>query len=89
MNIKGRGDFVLYEKIKNIKLKLKAWNKEVFGWLNLKIEEKVDEHHELDQYLISNVGGYVSGAVEGRKVVADEIWKNLELKECMLRLKSG
>ncbi|XP_058779021.1 uncharacterized protein LOC131653012 [Vicia villosa] len=88
MTIKGKGDYALYEKLKSLKLTLKEWNKEVFGWLDLRIKEKIDEQHELDQFLILNAGGDASGDVEARRVAADVIWNKLELKEGLLRQKS-
>lgn len=43
MSIKGRGDFIIYEKLKRLKVKLKEWNEEVFGWIDLRIDEKIEE----------------------------------------------
>lgn len=89
LSVTGRGDFVLYEKLKSLKLKLKDWNKEVYCWIDLSIEEKVDEQHELDLFLVANVGGNISAAVEARREAADAIWKRLEMRESLLRQKSG
>ncbi|XP_058759623.1 uncharacterized protein LOC131632924 [Vicia villosa] len=86
---KGRGDYVLYEKLRRLKLSLKVRNKEVYGWQDLKIEENIDEQNDLDKFLISNVDDDISEAVEARRKVADEIWKKMEMKESMLRMKSG
>lgn len=35
------------------------------------------------------MGGAVEKVIEDRRLASDEIWKNLEMKESMLRLKSG
>lgn len=68
---------------------LKVWNKEVYGWLDLKIVERIDEQHDLDNFLISNAGGDVAGAVEARRMAADDIWRKMKWKESLLRVKSG
>src|SRR4051812_17809670 len=41
MIVKGRGDFVLFEKLKGLKERLKWWNREIFGWVDLKVSEEV------------------------------------------------
>ncbi|XP_058783675.1 uncharacterized protein LOC131658395 [Vicia villosa] len=73
LSVRGRGDFVLYEKLKNLKLKLKDWNKEIYGWIDLSIEEKIDEQHELDQFLAANTGSNIAEVVEAGRLVADDI----------------
>lgn len=40
MNIFGSGEFVAKEKLKRLKKKLKLWNRDVFGILDLNIEKK-------------------------------------------------
>lgn len=35
----GRGNFVLKEKQRILKLSLQKWNVEVFGWIYMKVEE--------------------------------------------------
>ncbi|CAK8573237.1 unnamed protein product [Lathyrus sativus] len=40
--VSGRGDFVLKEKLRMLKRKLRSWNAEVFGWVNLKIDKAVE-----------------------------------------------
>lgn len=39
--VNGRGDFILYEKLKSFKSSLRIWNKEVFGWIDIKVEGSV------------------------------------------------
>ncbi|XP_058757182.1 uncharacterized protein LOC131630421 [Vicia villosa] len=48
LSVKGGGDFVMYEKLKRLKVKFKVWNKEVFGWIDLRIDEKVEKQYDLD-----------------------------------------
>ncbi|XP_058774472.1 uncharacterized protein LOC131648760 [Vicia villosa] len=89
ISVVRRGDFVLYEKLKKLKPALKKWNKEIFGWIDLKIEEKIDEQHDLDIFLLANIGKDVAEIAESRRKVADDLWRKMEMKECMLRVKSG
>lgn len=46
--VKGIGDFCLYEKLKNLKVRLKVWNKEIFGWIDLKVDECIEDQFILD-----------------------------------------
>lgn len=39
IKVEGRGDYVLKEKLKMLRNILTRWKKEVFGWIELKIEE--------------------------------------------------
>ncbi|XP_058776661.1 uncharacterized protein LOC131650982 [Vicia villosa] len=39
LSFMGRGDYVLYAKLKALKEKLQVWNREVFVWIDLKMEE--------------------------------------------------
>lgn len=41
MRIEGKHAYVLKEKMKLFRNTLRTWNKEVFGWLDLKVEEAV------------------------------------------------
>ncbi|XP_058756614.1 uncharacterized protein LOC131629831 [Vicia villosa] len=84
----GRWDLCLYEKLKRLKTKLRVWNIKVFGWIDLKVEDKIDDLNELDQYLINNLGGANVEEVESRRVVSEEIRRLIVMKEDMLRLKS-
>lgn len=47
LNVEGRGDYVLYEKVKRLKVSLKVWNREVFGWIDLRVNNMVKELNEL------------------------------------------
>lgn len=42
---------LLKEKPKGLKADLKAWNVEVFGWINLKVDDPVKELNEIDSML--------------------------------------
>ncbi|XP_058751458.1 uncharacterized protein LOC131624518 [Vicia villosa] len=71
-----------------LKASLGVWNKEVFGWLDLKLKEEVDSLNVLDNSLMENLGDHVEELVNSRREVSKELWHYLNLKESMLRLKS-
>lgn len=48
IKFEGRGDYVLKEKLKMLRNILTRWKKEVFGWIELKIEEEIEEVNEVD-----------------------------------------
>jgi len=58
-DVNGKKAYVIKEKMKLLKEKLRVWNKEVFGWVDLSIDNTVKGLNELD----SMVG---EGAVRGR-----------------------
>ncbi|XP_058747173.1 uncharacterized protein LOC131620182 [Vicia villosa] len=79
----GRGDFVLKEKFRLIKERLRWWEKNVFGKIDLEIEENVKVLNEWDDR------DYWEEEVHLNKVKASKnIWFNLKLKENMLIQKS-
>lgn len=41
LSVNERGDYILKNKLKALKGRLKWWNKDVFGWMGLKVEEAV------------------------------------------------
>ncbi|XP_058763718.1 uncharacterized protein LOC131637147 [Vicia villosa] len=53
LKVEGRGDFVLKEKLRLLKDKLKRWNKDVFGKIDLDIEEGVNDINLADERLDS------------------------------------
>lgn len=73
LSVRGRGDFLFYEKLKKLKLKIKDWNKKVYGWIDLSIKEKIKKQYYLDQYLVANARGNIAEAIESRRVISDEI----------------
>ncbi|CAK8534256.1 unnamed protein product [Lathyrus sativus] len=49
----GKGDFMLKEKLRRLKVILITWNKEVFRWINLKVKEVVWDLNDLDAQVSS------------------------------------
>ncbi|XP_058746530.1 uncharacterized protein LOC131619457 [Vicia villosa] len=83
IQVYGRGDFILEEKFRIIKERLRWWNSSVFGKLDLEIEESVRvmniEVHEED-------GGLEE--LTSYKMACGNFWLNLKIKENMLIQKS-
>lgn len=46
--------YILKENIKLLRGRLRKWNKDVFGWLDLKIEYVAKEFNRLYELLINN-----------------------------------
>lgn len=51
MNVGGRKDFILKEKSKRSRGMLRWWNKKVFGWVDLRVEEPVKYLNNIDNHL--------------------------------------
>lgn len=54
-NINGKKLFVFKEKLKLLKSKLKLWNLEVVGKVNLGVEEATNDLNLLDQFMANDV----------------------------------
>ncbi|XP_058754420.1 uncharacterized protein LOC131627572 [Vicia villosa] len=81
--VHGRGDYVLKEKFRFLKERLKWWEKNVFGRIDLEIEENVKVLNDWDDRDMWEEELHLN------KVKASKnIWFNLKLKENMLIQKS-
>ncbi|XP_058783955.1 uncharacterized protein LOC131658705 [Vicia villosa] len=74
MEVKGRGDFVLFEKLKRLKASLKVWNREVFGWIDLKVDKDADIINDMDVLLADRFGGSIDDLVETRRKASCYLW---------------
>lgn len=83
--VSGNKAFIIKEKLKLLKDKLRVWNKEVFGVVDLNIDKEVNELNSLDSILIENWDELV---VAKRKEVTSKFWKDIRIKESMLFQKS-
>lgn len=74
--------------MKLLKESLKKWNKDIFWWTNLKLDKKVEEVNNLDtlleDYWDDHVEDFISKRDEGTKA----LWRNLHLKDSLLRQKA-
>ncbi|XP_058775464.1 uncharacterized protein LOC131649723 [Vicia villosa] len=87
ISLVGRGDFVLYEKLKRLKPCLKDWNRDVFGWIDLRVSDKVKELNDLDGLMVDNFVENNGEIVKDRGIMGGDMWDALNLKESMLRMK--
>ncbi|XP_058784169.1 uncharacterized protein LOC131658938 [Vicia villosa] len=88
INFKGRGDFCLNEKLKTLKNRISWWNKNVYGWIDLKINNDGKELHSLDNMFVHFAGNVPDEVVLKRSKVAEDFWDNINKREGLLRLKS-
>ncbi|XP_057432140.1 uncharacterized protein LOC130724887 [Lotus japonicus] len=77
--VNGWGAYVLKEKLKRLKGKLKQWNRDVFGDLKLRWERAVQLINELDA--IEEEEGPSQADVEERKELLNEFWAVLKHHE--------
>ncbi|XP_058780621.1 uncharacterized protein LOC131654295 [Vicia villosa] len=88
LRVEGRGDFILKEKLRMLKEKLRWWNREVFGRIDMVIEEGKKGLNETDRLLTACKEGEVGGLVDVRSEATKIMWLNMRLKENILLQKS-
>ncbi|XP_058776198.1 uncharacterized protein LOC131650510 [Vicia villosa] len=88
LKVGGRGDFVLKEKLKLFKEKLKWWNKEVFGKFDLDMEGGVRDINIADEKLDPDDIAHFNENLDKRREACCRFWKNLDIRENMLLQKS-
>lgn len=81
--VQGWKCHVLKEKLKMLKERLRWWNKEVFGVIDLKIDKTVEEIHLLDNIVAE--GAQID--VDGRKYLSVKFWNQIHAKESLLAQK--
>src|SRR4051812_32341232 len=52
IEVEARGDYILYEKLNRLKLRIREWNGETFEWIDLMVNEKIKELNYIDSVLI-------------------------------------
>lgn len=74
-------NFVLKEKLKLLKSKLKIWNKEVFCIVDLDADKAVSALNSLDLF-VSNVSGGVNNDIDvSRSIVSKVVWESMLYRE--------
>ncbi|XP_058767553.1 uncharacterized protein LOC131641267 [Vicia villosa] len=86
--VEDRGDFVLKEKLRLLKDRLRWWNKEVFGRMDLDVEEGVRDINIGDDRLELEAEDLNIDILKERKEATSRFWTNLRIKENMLAQKS-
>lgn len=82
--VRGRGDFVLKEKLRLLKDKIKVWNKEVFGKYDLEVKEGVRDINRFDDKLDPSSSSSFMDDLVLRKEASCKFWRNIRIKENML-----
>ncbi|XP_058721686.1 uncharacterized protein LOC131593278 [Vicia villosa] len=86
--VEGRGDFVLKEKLRLLKERLRWWNKEEFGKIDLEVEEGVRDINLGDDRLELETEDLHLGILKDRKEATSRFWSKFRIKENMLVQKS-
>ena len=73
LNVHGWMGFVLKEKLKGLKYRIKEWNKEEYGGMEEKIELLIEEIKGLDEK--GEVGDLNDGEILSRKAKFGDLWK--------------
>lgn len=71
-----------------LKERLRRWNKDVFGWHNIKVDEEVEIINEVDNQLIFCDENDVKELVDIRSKTCKSMWRNLFIKDNMLLQKA-
>ncbi|KAI5420497.1 hypothetical protein KIW84_044336, partial [Lathyrus oleraceus] len=88
LKVDARNEFVIKEKIKLLKGSFRKWNREVFGWHDLKVVERVEDINDIDNLLFQCEGIEVQELVERRSLACKSTWRNLYIKDNTLFPKS-
>jgi exonuclease III len=85
MEIQGKKAFVIKEKLKRLKIALKTWNREVFGILDLNIDQTVKDLNDLEEQIAN---GAIDPSSFNSKEKVNNFWEQIQFKESLLRQKS-
>lgn len=83
-NVGGWKVYAFEEKLKMLKEKLKGWNKEVFGHVDMNIQKIVKELNDLDDSVCSGS----SQEVERKNKLSSQFWQQIHAKESLIRRKA-
>ncbi|KAI5447832.1 hypothetical protein KIW84_015326 [Lathyrus oleraceus] len=86
---RGKASFILKEKLLAVKSKLKSWNKEVFGLLDLNVEKAVGALNSLD-LVVADLAedGFVDSLRSNREMATKEVWNSMLLRDNFLHQKA-
>ncbi|GAU48536.1 hypothetical protein TSUD_282880 [Trifolium subterraneum] len=85
LNVEGKKAFVIKEKLKRLKEELRRWNRDVFGILDLNIENIVRELNEAEGLLAIDGANSVTCDVSA---INKKFWDQLHFKESLIKQKS-
>ncbi|PNX99941.1 cysteine-rich receptor-like protein kinase, partial [Trifolium pratense] len=84
-SVNGSKVFILKEKLKRLKEALKLWNKDVFGFKDLSIDNTVKELNEVEDLIAK---GDVDPLTLNSKEMVTKFWEQIRSKESLLIQKS-
>ncbi|XP_058775012.1 uncharacterized protein LOC131649262 [Vicia villosa] len=84
LNGRGRVTYVLKEKLRGMRGKLRLWNMEIYGYLNLEDGEAVKDLNVLDYTKVSNDTMDVDSLVSRRTLASSRVWNVVKAKEGFL-----
>lgn len=84
--VHGWSGYKLMQKLKAVKEKLKLWNKEVFGDINVKLQVLEEKLHQMD--ILSEERVLTSEEKLSKRSLKSEFWKCNRLAETLWRQKS-
>ncbi|XP_058783382.1 uncharacterized protein LOC131658063 [Vicia villosa] len=73
LKVEGRGDYVLKEKLRLLKDKLRSWNKDVFGRIELEMEDRACKLNLADDKLASDDYINFESTIEFRKEACSKL----------------
>ncbi|XP_058768539.1 uncharacterized protein LOC131642278 [Vicia villosa] len=88
LKFKGSKAFTLKEKFKRLRDKLRWWNTNVFGWVDLKIEENAKDLNSMEESMLECISQITDEVSLERSRKQEELWKNIHYKERILQQKS-
>lgn len=74
-DIRGSNKFVLKEKLKMLRGRLRWQNKNVFGWIDLRIEEEVEIINKLEDQLMQSSDQALEEVYIMRRLNQEAVWK--------------
>ncbi|XP_058725657.1 uncharacterized protein LOC131596949 [Vicia villosa] len=74
IKVYGRGDFVLKEKLRILKEKLRWWNANIFGKFDLEVEENVRILNDGDEEVGEDDNGESNEVLERKRRASKDIW---------------
>ncbi|XP_058751345.1 uncharacterized protein LOC131624421 [Vicia villosa] len=86
--VRGKAAFVLKEKLKGVREKLRLWNAATYGFLNLEVDEAIKDLNALDFMAANNGGVDVDSLAMKRGIASSRVWDSVKAKEVFLRQKA-
>lgn len=84
LKVFGRGDYVLKEKLRMLKIRLREWNLEVYGKIDLGIKDIVKAINDEDEFVEWCCENQTEDAIRRRSTATSRMWTNIRIKENFL-----